>query len=160
MVTSFLQKKKQQDTVFMIQLVMVKFRDSCQSHSWARPAEKGPSWFKVMLLSESVHIAPLAQSLIFTRKLAAIRIQVRGAGSPAPCTSPPTVTAPKLHASNWLCQNSVLLRHVPEPASHQPSITTQLLHVLGKAAKLPTKSHKLPKPKPAESQILMSSTDR
>lgn len=52
---------------------MVKCRDSCQFHGWARPAERGPSLFKVML-SESVHIAPLAQSLIFTRKLAAIRV--------------------------------------------------------------------------------------
>ena len=49
---------------------MVKFRHSCRFHRWARPAEKS-HLFKVMYLSESVHMTPLAPALIFFR--AAIR---------------------------------------------------------------------------------------
>ena len=69
--------------------------------------------------------------------------------------------APYQEASSWICQNrstSALLQHVPEPASYQPGIATQVLHVLGKAARLPAKSHKLSKPKPAELQAPVLST--
>lgn len=41
---------------------VVKFTDSCQFHRWARLVEKGLSLFKVMYLSESIQMAPLAQS--------------------------------------------------------------------------------------------------
>lgn len=139
---------------------MVKFRDACQFHRWARPAEKGPSLFKVMDLSESVHMAPLAQASIFFREAGCH--QGIGAGGPAPCAglllsqhqSP-------VSGSQLLDQNrstSALLQHVPEPASYQPGIATELLHVLGKAARLPAKSHKLSKPKPAEFQAPVPST--
>lgn len=76
------------------------------------------------------------------------------ASGPGPCIGPATVTAPKPRTrkpARGSIKKGALLQHVPEPASYQPSITAQLLHVLGKAARLPAKSHKLPKPKPAES---------
>lgn len=67
--------------------------------------------------------------------------------------------APYQEASFWLCQNRgtrALPQHVPEPVSYQSGIATQLLRVLGKAARLPAKSHKLSKP--AESQALTPSS--
>lgn len=138
---------------------MVKFRDSCRFHRWARPAEKKPSLFKVTYLSESVHTTPLALALTFFRGCH----QGIGAGGPAPCTGLPLSQDRSPESGSQLLDLS-RQKHLSPPAAcpgaclipawHRP----QLPHVLGRAARLPAKNHKLSKPKPAESQALVPST--
>lgn len=85
---------------------MVIFRHFCQFHRWARPAEKGPSLFKVMYLSESVQMAPLAQSLMPGSWLpSGYRCQwPRSIYRPCYCHS---IQASHQEARSWLCQNRV-----------------------------------------------------
>lgn len=116
---------------------------SCQFHRWARPAEKGPSLLKVILFVRNSTHGSLCPVLDFFQETGCHH--GIGANGPGPYIGLALLlsqhTSPTLSQLLDVSKQSALL---PEPASHQPGIATQLLHVLGKAARFSCQESQTP----------------